>query len=160
MSEFHEVLPQYRDEPGDVALFAAETPPQGYLECNGAAISRTTYAALFAVFGTFFGIGNGSTTFNIPDMRGVFPRGTSDGATVDPDRTTRTRPSDVAVVGDVAGSSQAMASSFHRHAPTTATSTHTWTSYSWSHTANTEGPNSPGGDVRPVNIYLMFCVRY
>jgi microcystin-dependent protein len=44
------------------------TPPSGFLECNGSAISRVTYAALFAVIGTTYGSGNGSTTFDLPDL--------------------------------------------------------------------------------------------
>ncbi len=45
-------------------------PPSGWLVCDGSAINRTTYAALFAVIGTTWGAGNGSTTFNLPDTRG------------------------------------------------------------------------------------------
>lgn len=45
------------------------SPPSGFLECNGAAVSRTTYAALFAVVGTVYGVGDGSTTFNLPDLQ-------------------------------------------------------------------------------------------
>ena len=51
------------------------TLPSGWLLCDGAAVSRTTYAALFAVVGTAFGPGDGSTTFNLPDYRQNFPRG-------------------------------------------------------------------------------------
>lgn len=51
------------------------SPPVGYLLCDGSAISRTTYADLFAVVSTRFGTGDGSTTFNLPDLRGKFPRG-------------------------------------------------------------------------------------
>jgi len=51
------------------------TPPAGYLECNGAAVPRSTYAALFAVIQTTYGAGNGTTTFNLPDLRGDFIRG-------------------------------------------------------------------------------------
>lgn len=61
---------------GVVASFGFGTLPQGYLDCDGSAVSRTTYKALFDVIGTAFGVGDGSTTFNVPDMRGVFPRGT------------------------------------------------------------------------------------
>jgi|SRR6188768_1343636 len=43
-------------------------PPAGWLLCNGTAVSRTTYSALFGLIGTSFGVGNGSTTFNVPDM--------------------------------------------------------------------------------------------
>lgn len=51
------------------------TPPPGWLLCDGAAISRTTYAALFAVIGTLYGAGDGSTTFNLPNMQGRVPVG-------------------------------------------------------------------------------------
>ena len=67
--------------------FAANSAPSGYLEANGAAISRTTYAALFAVVGTTFGTGDGSTTFNLPDLRGEFIRGWDNGKGTDSGRT-------------------------------------------------------------------------
>lgn len=51
---------------GTVKAFAGSTPPDGWLFCDGAQISRTTYAALFAVIGTTYGAGDGSTTFNLP----------------------------------------------------------------------------------------------
>lgn len=55
--------------PGVVAHFATASAPTGWLVANGAAVSRTTYAALFAVMGTAYGAGDGSTTFNLPDLR-------------------------------------------------------------------------------------------
>jgi microcystin-dependent protein len=55
--------------------FAGTVAPAGFLICDGAAISRTTHAALFAVIGTTYGIGDGSTTFNIPDLRACTPVG-------------------------------------------------------------------------------------
>lgn len=62
---------------GTVLVKASANNPDSaaYLACNGAAISRTTYAALFADIGTAFGIGDGSTTFNVPDFRDAFPVG-------------------------------------------------------------------------------------
>lgn len=60
---------------GTVLPFAGSTAPEGWAICNGAAINRTNYAALFAVVGTTYGTGDGSITFNLPDMQGVFPRG-------------------------------------------------------------------------------------
>lgn len=57
-----------------------------YLICDGRAVSRTEYADLFAVIGTTWGIGNGATTFNLPDMRGVVPRGFDNGRGFDPGR--------------------------------------------------------------------------
>ena len=68
---------------GSVIMFAASTPPVGYLAADGSQVSRTTYANLFSVVGTTFGSGDGSNTFNLPDMRGYFARGWDSTGTVD-----------------------------------------------------------------------------
>lgn len=60
---------------GVVSSFAGDTAPEGYLLCQGQAVSRTTYAKLFALIGTTYGAGNGTTTFNVPDLRGRAPVG-------------------------------------------------------------------------------------
>ena len=60
---------------GALLMWGTATAPTGYLLCNGSAVSRSTYAALFAVVGTTFGSGDGSTTFNLPDYRNRFPVG-------------------------------------------------------------------------------------
>lgn len=60
---------------GCIQAYGGATAPDGWLICNGAAVSRTTYAALFAVVGTSFGAGDGSTTFNIPDLREATVKG-------------------------------------------------------------------------------------
>jgi microcystin-dependent protein len=60
---------------GTVIHVAMNTAPTGYLAADGAAVSRSTYSTLFAAVGTTFGAGNGSTTFNLPDLRGEFIRG-------------------------------------------------------------------------------------
>lgn len=60
---------------GALAMWLTATPPAGWLVCDGSAVSRTGYADLFALFGTTFGVGDGSTTFNLPDLRGRFPLG-------------------------------------------------------------------------------------
>jgi hypothetical protein len=59
---------------GAILLWLTSTAPTGWLHCNGQAVSRTTYDDLFALWGTTFGVGDGSTTFNVPDVRGEFPR--------------------------------------------------------------------------------------
>lgn len=71
---------------GVVLPFAGAAAPSGWLLCNGAAISRTTFAHLFSVIGTTHGAGDGSTTFNLPDLRGEFIRGLDAGRGVDPGR--------------------------------------------------------------------------
>jgi microcystin-dependent protein len=58
--------------------FAGTTSPDNWLLCSGQAVSRTTYAALFAIIGTTYGVGDGSTTFNLPDLRGRTPVGKDD----------------------------------------------------------------------------------
>jgi microcystin-dependent protein len=66
---------------GGLIMWGTGTAPSGWLLCNGAAVSRTTYAALFAVIGTTFGVGDGSTTFNLPNYTNRMPYGTTVGAT-------------------------------------------------------------------------------
>lgn len=83
---FHIVQNDNFPSPGDGKIIFFSTPDAGWLECDGSAISRTTYAALFAKIGTTYGSGDGSTTFNIPDMQGYFPRGWSHGSSIDPGR--------------------------------------------------------------------------
>ncbi len=63
---------------GDIKIWPTVILPTGYLWCNGAAVSRATYAALFAVIAGSYGVGNGTTTFNVPDLRGRAPFGTDD----------------------------------------------------------------------------------
>lgn len=61
---------------GLILPFGNTSAPTGYLACDGSAVSRTTYATLFAAIGTTWGAGDGSSTFNVPDLRGAFLRGT------------------------------------------------------------------------------------
>ena len=89
---------------GTVIYSARSTAPTGYIKANGAAISRSTFSVLFAAIGTQYGVGNGSTTFNIPDLRGEFIRGWSDGRSVDGGRTL--------------GSNQGSANLSHNHSAT------------------------------------------
>ena len=78
---------------GTVLPFAGDTAPSGWAICNGDPVSRTDYAELFTAIGELWGVGDGSTTFNLPDMRGQFLRGLDASGTVDPDGAGR-------VIGD------------------------------------------------------------
>jgi len=71
---------------GSVTAFAATTAPSGWIECDGRAINRSANSNLFDVIGVTFGNGDGSTTFNVPDLRGEFVRGWDDGRGVDSGR--------------------------------------------------------------------------
>ena len=108
-------------EVGKISMFARSTAPSGYLKCNGAEISRTTYAALFSAIGTTFGVGNGSTTFNVPDLRGEFVRGWDDARGIDSGRTF--------------GSWQDGQNVSHTHTGTTSSDSHTHT---WSGTTSSD----------------------
>ena len=79
---------------GSVHMMATTTVPSGYLKCNGQAVSRTTFAALFAVIGETWGEGDGTTTFNVPEMRGEFVRGLDDGRGVDSGRNIKNHQGD------------------------------------------------------------------
>jgi len=67
---------------GVIEAFAGSVAPSGYLFCDGSAVSRTTYAALFAAIGSGYGAGDGSTTFNLPDLQGRIPVGLGTNAAV------------------------------------------------------------------------------
>jgi microcystin-dependent protein len=66
---------------GSIQMWPTTSAPSGYLNCNGTAVSRTTYAALFGIIGTTFGSGDGSSTFNLPNYSGRMPYGTTIGST-------------------------------------------------------------------------------
>lgn len=91
---------------GTVLAYGGSAAPSGWLLCNGSAVSRTTYAALFAAISTFHGSGDGSTTFNLPDYRGRILRGRDGGIARDPDRASRTAANSGGNTGDNVGSVQ------------------------------------------------------
>lgn len=147
---------------GTVIQYAANAAPFGYLKANGAAVSRTTYAALFTAIGTTFGVGDGSTTFNVPDMRGEFMRGWDDSRGVDS--------------GRVFGSSQVHAVMDHAHKSLytldgtplgsggtlydlmsesgTVDATAVTSGLTAGYAANT------AAETRPRNIAMLFCIKY
>ena len=71
---------------GTILAHASNTPPSGFLECNGSNISRSTYATLFSTISTTFGVGDGSSTFALPDLRGQFIRGWANTGSTDASR--------------------------------------------------------------------------
>jgi len=134
---------------GAVFWFAANAAPTGYLECDGAAVSRSTYAALFGVVGETFGSGNGSTTFNLPDLRGEFIRGWDDGRGIDS--------------GRVFGSAQTDDFGSHSHTTTHRTGSGTVRyppAAENTGTITTLSTNAAGGsETRPRNVALLACIK-
>jgi microcystin-dependent protein len=104
---------------GTVVPYAGTAAPEGWLLCDGSAVSRTTYAALFAAIGISHGLGDGVNTFNLPDYRGRFLRGADLAAGRDPDAGSRTAMNFGGSTGDNVGSVQGVATSMPVNALTT-----------------------------------------
>lgn len=140
----------YLNLTGQVASFATSSPPSGWLKANGAAVSRTTYASLFSVIGTTFGVGDGSTTFNLPDLRGEFLRGWDDGRGVDSGR----------VFGSFQEASGIATNPLSNGANAFANTDGTYGGV----TTFTQSSSSSGGDTfnrtRPRNIALLQCIKF
>lgn len=136
---------------GAVFWFAASSAPADYLECDGAAVSRTTYADLFAVVGTTFGAGDGSTTFNLPDLRGEFVRGWDNGRGVDSGRSF--------------GSSQTDEFKSHTHGVGSEYAAGSGYGVNPQASNNTSSPvyvntkSTGGSETRPRNIALLPCIK-
>ena len=148
---------------GQIAFFAGNRAPTGWLKANGAAVSRTAYAALFAAIGTTYGAGDGRNTFNLPDLRGEFVRGWDDGRGVDANRAL--------------GSAQGDEIKSHKHAmPIAGNSDNMFENLSERKNLNitlvpdTDSNNvygfakgdytaTGGAETRPRNIALLACIK-
>jgi len=150
---------------GKVDFYAKNAAPTGYLKCNGAAVSRTTYAALFAAIDTVFGAGDGSTTFNLPDLRGEFIRGFDDGRGVDSGRAFGSAQGDA--IRNIVGSFSAVAGGFvsitgsfcskpvsTNHTNTSTNSSSEGIGFDASLTVPTANEN------RPRSIALLACIKF
>lgn len=134
---------------GEVSFFARSSAPTGWLKANGAAVSRTAYADLFAVIGVTFGGGNGSTTFNLPDLRGEFIRGWDDSRGID--------------VGRAFGSFQTDEFKAHTHQTDGYSGVGTGIkSEPWEETTGggINTGSSGGTETRPRNRALLACIKY
>ena len=158
---------------GAVLYFAGQSAPAGWLKANGAAVSRTAYAALFAAIGTTYGAGDGSTTFNLPDLRGEFMRGWDDGRGIDHGRAFGSAQGDA--IRNITGSLDVGTNSGHQLfdvATTTgalAISQRRWKTWTYD---TRDGGDSPAAfnfdasrvvptaaENRPRNIALLACIK-
>lgn len=164
---------------GEVAAFARSTPPEGWLVCNGQAVSRTTYARLFAAVGTTFGAGNGSTTFRIPDLRGEFIRGWDNGRGADNGRVLGSAQSSQNLLHTHAGNTAEAGEHFHggldeygfdaSHGNGSKLRADMGDGPPWSgivrsaragkHTHSFVTSGEGGNESRPRNIALLYCIR-
>jgi len=173
---------------GAVFCLAVSAVPADYLECNGAAVSRTTYAALFAVIGETYGAGNGSSTFNLPDLRGEFVRGWDHGRGVDSGRAIANSQGDQNEAhthgnGSLSGSTNNPGDHYHLQAHMAGNGPYGVVSQTFQYhvPANDNGPQprsktsnagghthtvsisgstaSSGGESRPRNIAMMYIIK-
>jgi phage-related tail fiber protein len=148
-------------QPGAVIYLAHLNALNGYLKCNGGAVSRTTYSALFAAIGTTYGVGDGSTTFNLPELRGEFIRVLDDGRGVDS--------------GRVVGSAQAQQLVQHQHNADSGTNGFysdapglgiintggsTLNIYRSAWTGNVTAGPAVGAETRPRNVAMYAVIKY
>jgi phage-related tail fiber protein len=142
------VLPAGIVTPGKVAHFAVRTAPAGWLKANGALVSRTTYSDLFAAIGTTFGVGDGATTFALPDLRGEFLRAWDDGRGVDAGRVIAT------------WQDSQNASHVHGMGTSIGYATGLAGAVGGGNYAPIDTLSSGGSESRPRNTALLACIKY
>lgn len=148
---------------GNVFWHGGTSPPTGSLLCDGSAVSRTTYARLFAAIGTAHGEGDGSTTFNLPDIEGRFIRGRDNGAGRDPDAAGRSAAATGGNSGDAVGSVQNDEFEAHTHGLNTqsnAPATGGTIKVTGAGASTTTSAAGGSTETRPKNIYLLPCIWY
>lgn len=162
--------------PGTVLPFAGSVAPAGWALCNGSAVSRTTYNALFSAIGVAHGSGDTTTTFNLPDYRGRFLRGLDSAAGRDPDSATRTAMNTGGNTGNAVGSVQSAQYGSHKHTITGATTTNSGPNNGWGMLVSGGNgitqifSNSPadisnsmafngGNETRPLNANVNYIIK-
>lgn len=153
---------------GIVAHFARNSAPTGWLKANGAEISRTSYADLFAAIGTTFGPGDGINTFNLPDLRGEFVRGWDDSKGTDSGRSFGTKQNDAiqnakATANDVLMGASASTTGFLSSVATgfsTSVSQGQQPTKFYNLTFDLSKTNRTSTETRPTNIALLACIKF
>jgi len=138
---------------GTVIYHAANTPPTDFIKANGAAVSRLTYSDLFTAIGTTFGVGDGSSTFNVPDLRGEFPRGWDDSRGVDSGRSFGSAQSDQM-------QSHSHTYSIHYSPGAGGVPLQGTGSVVTNRATSSVGGTSNSSENRPRNIALLACIKY
>lgn len=147
---------------GAVLAYAGASAPTGYLICDGSAVSRTTYAALFAVIGITAGQGNGTTTFNVPDYRGRFLRGVTGASANDPDASSRTAMNTGGNAGNNVSSVQGYNIQNHAHTLPFLGNLGVGAANApnFDGSGSTKTTSAVGGnETRPINAYVNFIIK-
>ena len=145
--------------PGAVMSFAVSAAPVGWLACDGTAVSRNQYSSLFTAVGTIYGIGNNSTTFNVPNLQGQFIRGlTTNLSTASRDPLSGSR-----VLGSV--QDDALKTHTHEYNPSSGSGGNFASGAGQaavaSNPSQTGNPSTGvSSETRPVNVALLYCIKY
>ena len=139
---------------GMVAFFGNSSAPTGWLKCNGAAVSRTTYSELYSAIGTTYGVGDNSTTFNVPDLRAEFIRGLDDSRGVDTGRAIGSAQT------DMVGPHNHLIDYFVGHNIITGSPIVASTSPLYVTWEKLTTNNNSGTETRPRNIAMLACIKY
>lgn len=137
---------------GSVLAFAGQTAPNGYLVANGQPVGRDTYPDLFDAIGTTYGEGDGSTTFNLPDFRGQFLRGTALDGTIDAGRTLGSTQQDMLRSHSHSFPNRPLAPELAGSSPFSPDASSPRGLIS---TTNPEG----GTETRPTNVAILYCIK-
>lgn len=148
---------------GTILMYGGTTAPDHYLLCDGTSYLHSDYSALYQAIGNAFGAADGSH-FNVPDMRGYFPRGVDSGAGNDPDTSSRTALKPGGNTGDNVGSVQSDQFASHTHSLTTSNASGGGQTRAESSDAangdRTVITNASGGnETRPKNVYFNFIIK-
>jgi microcystin-dependent protein len=148
---------------GTTAFFAMGSAPSGWIKANGATLSRTTYADLFAAIGTTYGAGDGSTTFVIPDLRGEFMRAWDDGRGADSGRSFATAQGMDWKGFYVSNTGQNTYNYSHGEVywgkSTTGYNGNTFAG-AWSAPSAALGAKWDTSEIRPRNVCLLACIKF
>lgn len=147
---------------GAIIMWGGAAAPSGWLLCDGTSYLRTAQAGIFAAIGTAYGTADG-THFNVPDMRGMFPRGVDPVGTNDPDNTTRTANNPGGNTGINVGSQQGWQLESHVHSKAILAGGGTGGIPAWADAAAPSGSantNATGGNqTNPINVYFNFIIK-
>jgi hypothetical protein len=146
---------------GSIMAYGGDVAPEGWLLCDGSTVDRIQYAELFQAIDTNWGSGDGSTTFNLPDARGRFLRGTDGAAGNDPDTNNRLASNVGGNNGNAVGSKQEDELKSHSHS---------WGKFDGSGGVDYRGTGfgsgsaqtgaSGGNETRPKNVYVTYIIKF
>tara|TARA_B100000282_G_scaffold279146_1_gene239277 strand:+ start:651 stop:1484 length:834 start_codon:yes stop_codon:yes gene_type:complete len=154
---------------GIILPYGSTSAPTGYLSCDGAAVSRSTYSTLFSAIGTTWGVGDNSSTFNVPDLRAMFLRGTGTHGTANMAKGTDFSAPAVGTIEN-----DQMQDHKHQTIMSPGTSYQTYSSYAIGNNAygttynfnttapqeiNSQGTPRTGDETRPVNAAVLYVIK-